>query len=225
MKYTYMHDLDKSIMIVDDNPQNLDLLENILESAGYDVLAFPQAELALRAAQLNPPVVILLDIMMPYMDGFELCSRLKEDKLLREVPIIFITALNDVESKVKAYTLGGADYITKPFQEAEVLARIRPYVEVRQRQLCIEEQARRLHAHDEVRNLSIHLMTGDMHRALKDIIDNVDKLAADDVFSLRPDLKALLDSIETSSDILMRSLMSIVDTASHEGQEITFEDG
>ncbi len=117
-----MDDLQEKItvMVVDDTPANLKLLEEMLSGEGYRALMFPSGSLALKAAVRNPPDLILLDIMMPEMDGFETCRRLKEDSATQEIPVIFLSALNDTESKVKAFSMGGVDYVTKPFQFSEV---------------------------------------------------------------------------------------------------------
>ena len=117
-----------SIMVVDDTPANLRLLDDLLRQQGYQVRLFPRGALALKAATANPPDLILLDIMMPDMDGFEMCRQLKTMPVLRDVPVIFISALADTDNKVKAFEHGGMDYVTKPFQEAEVLARVRTHL-------------------------------------------------------------------------------------------------
>jgi two-component system, sensor histidine kinase and response regulator len=118
------------IMVVDDTPVNLYLLEELLQAAGYRVAAFPNGDLALRAAARRPPDLILLDIMMPGMDGFEVCRLLKASEKLRNIPVIFISALHATGDKVRAFSRGGVDFITKPFQEAEILARVRAQAEL-----------------------------------------------------------------------------------------------
>ena len=111
-----------TVMVVDDTPANLDLLDRMLRAAGYRVLAFPRGRLALEAAAETPPDLIVLDVLMPDMDGFEVCRRLKANPRLASVPVLFISALGDTSDKLRAFACGGADYITKPFQEEEVLA-------------------------------------------------------------------------------------------------------
>ncbi len=114
----------RKIMIVDDTPQNLKLLGNMLRGEGYHVYSFPKGEFALKAAERNTPDLILLDINMPGMNGYEVCEKLQEDPELQEIPVIFLSALNETEDKIKAFSSGGVDYITKPFQFEEVIARI-----------------------------------------------------------------------------------------------------
>jgi DNA-binding response OmpR family regulator len=111
-------------MIVDDNPANLKLLENMLCQQGHEVHSFPLGRLALSAALRHPPDLILLDINMPEMNGYEVCGRLKSTPSLAAIPVIFLSALTETADKVKAFQAGGADYISKPFQFEEVHARV-----------------------------------------------------------------------------------------------------
>src|ERR1035438_7342622 len=110
------------IIIVDDNPANLKLLADILMKQGNVVRSFPLGRLALTAALKNPPDLFLLDINMPEMNGYEVCERIKSTVELSDIPVIFLSALNDTEAKVKAFRSGGVDYISKPFQFEEVQA-------------------------------------------------------------------------------------------------------
>lgn len=122
------------ILIVDDNPQNLQVLGNLLREAGYRVAAAPNGKTALDFLQTRHPSCILLDVMMPEMDGFETCRRLKRQKALQEIPVIFITALADMKDKLQAFEVGGVDYITKPFQPEEVMARVGAHLRIQELQ-------------------------------------------------------------------------------------------
>lgn len=113
-----------NILIVDDTPANLRLLANLLNDQGYKTRPVPNGSLAIKAADLDPPDLILLDINMPDMNGYDVCAKLKENVKTQNIPIIFISALDDVGDKVKAFQVGGVDYVTKPFQVEEVLARV-----------------------------------------------------------------------------------------------------
>ncbi|MGC9527415.1 MAG: two-component system response regulator [Limnospira sp.] len=113
-----------NILVVDDTPENLHLLSTALIARGYNVRCVVNGQMALRVAHLAPPDLILLDIKMPRMDGYEVCERLKGDPSTVDIPVIFLSALDDVEEKVKAFTVGGMDYICKPFQFEEVVTRI-----------------------------------------------------------------------------------------------------
>jgi len=117
-----------NVMVVDDQPANLKLMEDMLRQAGYRVRSFPRGRMALNAAAQHAPDLILLDINMPEMDGFEVCRHLKEDKKLSAIPVIFLSALNETEDKVRAFHAGGVDYITKPFQFEEVQARVETHM-------------------------------------------------------------------------------------------------
>ena len=113
-----------TIIAVDDMPENLTLLSRILLNSGYKVHKFNNGADAVIAAQTVLPDIILLDISMPDMDGFETCRRLKADERTRDIPVIFISALDGMDDKVKAFHVGGVDYILKPFEYEEVAARV-----------------------------------------------------------------------------------------------------
>jgi len=112
------------IMVVDDQPANLKLMEEILRQEGYTVRSFPRGRLALAVAGEDQPDLILLDITMPEMDGFEVCEHLKSDPKLAPIPVIFLSALSDTNDKVKAFRCGGVDYITKPISIPILRARM-----------------------------------------------------------------------------------------------------
>ena len=126
-----------SVLIVDDTVDNLRLLAEVLGEQGYEVRPVTSGRQALRAVEQDPPDLILLDINMPEMDGYEVCRRLRLNERCRDLPVIFLTAMADTASKVRAFNMGGVDYITKPFQLDEVLARVRT-------QLLSSAPARRL---------------------------------------------------------------------------------
>lgn len=160
-----------TIMIVDDTPANLDLLRSMLAAPGYRVTVFPSGASALSAAALRPPDLILLDILMPEMDGYETCRRLKASEALREIPVLFISALSETLDKVKAFSLGGVDYLTKPFQEEEVLARVRTHLQIRDLQRSLKRQNEHLEQRVAERTL-------ELEKANKRLLD-VDRLKSD----------------------------------------------
>ncbi|MDK9724635.1 MAG: response regulator [Sterolibacteriaceae bacterium MAG5] len=118
------------ILIVEDTPASLQLLADLLTQAGYTARRARDGRMALLSAQAQPPDLVLLDIRMPGMDGYEVCRRLKADARTRDVPVIFLSALRETEDKVHAFGLGAVDYIAKPYQPDEVLARVRTHVEL-----------------------------------------------------------------------------------------------
>ena len=133
-----------SILIVDDTAANLQVLTGMLKDLGYKVRPVPSGRLALLAAQRDPPDLILLDINMPEMNGYEVCVHLKCDGELKGIPVIFISALTEQLDKVKAFAIGGVDYITKPFQMEELHARVETHLKLRHLQLELEESNARL---------------------------------------------------------------------------------
>ena len=128
------------ILAIDDTPENLALLSQMLTERGYKVRSVTKGSTALRGAKAVPPDLILLDVKMPEMNGYEVCEQLKIDDRTRDIPIIFISALGDVFDKVKAFEVGGVDYITKPFQAEEVLARLNTHLTIRNLQIELQAQ-------------------------------------------------------------------------------------
>ena len=128
------------ILIVDDTPINLDVISDVLIDAGFEVAFATNGKMMLEQLQWQLPDLILLDVEMPIMNGFEICQKLKEIDVVREIPVIFMTALADAKSKAKGFELGAVDYITKPFQEAEVLARVATHLQLRRFTKSLEQQ-------------------------------------------------------------------------------------
>ena len=129
-----------NILIVDDLIENLHFLNDLLTKQGYKVRSVTNGNMALRTVRNNPPDVILLDIKMPDIDGYQVCSTLKADEETSDIPIIFLSALNEVFDKVKAFQVGGVDYITKPFQPEEVIARIQTHLTIQQQKHELRQQ-------------------------------------------------------------------------------------
>jgi PAS domain S-box-containing protein len=128
------------ILIVDDEIPNLQLLTQVLSDAGYqDLRSAKRPQLAIESALAQPPSLILLDVRMPEMDGFEVCRRLKQEERTRDIPVIFVSALQDVQDRIRGFEVGGVDFISKPFQEPEVLARVQTHLALRNMQLHLED--------------------------------------------------------------------------------------
>lgn len=132
------------ILIVDDTPANLGVIVDYLEQYGFGIMIARSGESALQKARYAPPDLILLDVLMPDMDGFEVCQRLKADELIRDIPVIFMTSLTSVEDKVKGFEAGAIDYVTKPLYQEEVLARITTHLRLRDLTLSLQEKNRLL---------------------------------------------------------------------------------
>lgn len=133
-----------TILLVDDQPQNLELLSDLLEEQGYEVQQAINGLVALEVIPIACPDVILLDINMPELDGYTVCQRLKADPQTQDVPVIFISAFDEAWDKVKAFSVGGNDYITKPFKTIEVLVRVENQLQIRRLQQDLQEKNRQL---------------------------------------------------------------------------------
>lgn len=129
-----------NVMVVDDTPANLRLLDELLVPLGYEVRPFPKGALALKAAEGDQPDLILLDINMPEMNGYEVCRHLKENVKLQDIPVIFLSARGETLDKVEAFSAGGVDYLTKPFQIEELSARIKTHINLHRYQIEIEQK-------------------------------------------------------------------------------------
>ncbi|MDZ4169707.1 MAG: response regulator [Coriobacteriia bacterium] len=135
---------EPDLLLVDDVPANVRILADMLKTEGYRTRSALSGEAALKAAELKVPDLVLLDIMMPGMNGIEVCRRMKANRAFAQTPVIFLSALDGTDHKVDAFAAGGVDYITKPFQVDEVLARVRTHLRLRQLQTEVEEYTHRL---------------------------------------------------------------------------------
>ncbi len=169
------------IVIVDDTPANLQLLAVMLKERGYRVRPVPGGKLALQAVGKTKPDLILLDINMPEMNGYEVCERLKADKDLADIPVLFISALDEMTDKIRAFAAGGVDYVTKPFQFEEVEARVQTHLKLHR--LQIEQEARsrqlqesysRLQELEKLRDNLTHMIVHDMRSPLMGICGNLE---------------------------------------------------
>lgn len=147
-----------TVLIVDDNPANLGMLTSYLKEYGYKTPIARNGEIALQRARYIRPDIILLDVVMPGLDGFETCRRLKADQATCDIPIIFMTALDGTEDKLHGFEVGGVDYVTKPFQQEEVLARVASHVRIRELTQHLQQQTARLEsAYAEIQRLNEQL--------------------------------------------------------------------
>ena len=132
------------VLIVDDNPVNLEVLSSTLLSAGLEVAIARDGEEAIELAGQAEPELILLDALMPGLDGFETCSRIKANPATRSIPVIFMTALTEAQFRIRGFSVGAVDYVTKPFERTELLARVETQISLRRATRAVEEQNRRL---------------------------------------------------------------------------------
>ncbi|MEM7386353.1 MAG: response regulator, partial [Verrucomicrobiota bacterium] len=169
-----MHQREPVILVVDDNPENLRLLMEVLEGNQYQTKLARSGELALASAGEEVPDLVLLDINMPGMDGFEVCDRLKAAEATRNVPIIFISALNQTDDKVAALNRGGVDYITKPFQVEEVLARVESHLELQALRLKLERNNASLQTRNESLATFARALAHDIRNPLSGVSSTAD---------------------------------------------------
>ncbi len=154
---------------MDDIEQNVAVISQILRSSGYQVLAAFSGEQALRMLEKRIPDLILLDVMMPDMNGFEVCKRIKKIDTLNDIPVIFLSALSEAETKVEGLEAGGVDYVTKPFQEAEVLARVKVHLRIRHLELERKEHIEKLIHHNEEKDKLMQIVSHDLRSPLSGI--------------------------------------------------------
>src|ERR671933_2155012 len=167
-------DYKANILVFDDTVANLRLLVNLLAERGYKVRPASNGSMALSAALTEPPDLILLDILMPNMDGYEVCEQLKADEHTREIPVIFISAVSEVLDKVKAFAIGGVDYITKPFQVEEVLARVETHLAIRNLQRSLKDKNEELEKTlQQLKTTQIQLIESEKMAALGNLVAGV----------------------------------------------------
>lgn len=165
-----------NILMIDDTPANLQVLMSLLSAQGYTVRPIPSGKLALQGIHLDYPDLILLDISMPDMDGYQVCQHLKQDERTRDIPVIFVSALDAMFDKLKAFEVGGIDYITKPFQAEEVLVRVRTHLALHklQKQLLVkteiqEEKLAKQNAALQQMNQQLSVANQELSRRLKQL--------------------------------------------------------
>ncbi|HET9959197.1 MAG TPA: hybrid sensor histidine kinase/response regulator [Polyangiaceae bacterium] len=155
-----------NILVVDDKVENLRLLANILESLDYEVRPATSGRSALLAAERDPPDLVLLDVNMPDMNGYEVCVAFKARPRLKDIPVIFLTALNEVADKVKAFAVGGVDFVSKPFHIDEVHARVKTHLDLRRAHLELEASYEKLKQLEQLRDDLVHMVVHDMRSPL-----------------------------------------------------------
>lgn len=191
------------IMLVDDGITNLELLKAVLAAQDYDLRAFLDGPSALAAAELDPPDLILLDIAMPHMDGYEVCAHLKANPALASIPVIFSSALTATSDKVAAFACGGVDYITKPIQPGEVTARVRAQLQLFQHQRSLSEKLERIRRLEELRDSFTHMIAHDMRTPIGSIAVALE-LLRQQLPALDEPARRTLDIVEQNAEIVLR---------------------
>jgi two-component system sensor histidine kinase/response regulator len=214
---------ETTILAVDDTPPNLRLLVGLLMSHGYTVSQAEDGRQALQVVAESPPDLILLDIFMPEMDGYEVCEQLKADPATRDIPVIFISALNEIDNVVKGFDVGGVDYITKPFNTREVLARVFNQITMaRQRQqieAMHEKERQRYETLNTMKNRFIHMATHDLNNPLNVILGYAMMLEELEVTEPdRPFLAEAVKNVQTAANKMRRLVTEMLELAQLEIQ-------
>lgn len=192
-----------NLLIVDDNPNNLQILHRILTQAGYKVRPALSGEIALRAIESSHPDLILLDVRMAGLDGYETCEILKANSKTAAIPIIFISALQDVQDKLRGFQVGGVDFVSKPFQEEEVLARVRTHLQIHQLQKVLAYQNEHLNELVEIKAKALAAVERESTERLNQITQ-LNRSITSSIFSsaiahdLRQPLAAILSNAEAA---------------------------
>jgi DNA-binding response OmpR family regulator/DNA-binding CsgD family transcriptional regulator len=164
-----------NILVVDDTPENLHVLTQLLQAQGYRVRPAPNGAHALTTALKEPPDLILLDIMMPEMDGYEVCHHLKADERTGDIPVIFISALDETIDKVTAFSVGGVDYVTKPFQNEEVLARVKTHLTLRRLQQEVQQKNEALQTANDSLEEKVRARTAELAQTNRDLQTEIEQ--------------------------------------------------
>ena len=202
-----------TIMLIDDEPENLNVLGELLRPAGWGVRAFTRGEPALAAARAERPDLVLLDIRMPGLDGYEVCRRFKAEETLRPIPIIFISALAATEDIAAGFACGGVDYVTKPFRGPELLARVRTHVGLLRAYTQLAGQHVQLRQLEQHRDTLVHMLVHDMRSPLFVLLGHlqlVEKVGAGNLDA------ADLDSLRAachSARLLGRMVSTMIDVS------------
>jgi two-component system sensor histidine kinase/response regulator len=218
------------ILIVDDLPNNLRLLSEMLEKEGYKVRKATNGQRGIQAAEATPPDLILLDIMMPEMNGYEVARYLKQSEQLQQIPIIFLSALNETIDKVMAFNIGGVDYITKPFQVEEVLVRVRTQLTLCQQKQQLEQQNHRLQQEIQERKkveaalrVYIHAVSHDLRNPVAGMVMVLNSLleqhSAPEQGEI-PVTQSMIERMASSCDRQLNLINSLVETSDSSLQTI-----
>lgn len=207
-----------TILVVDDTPTNIQVLFDVLKASGYRIAVAKSGESALKRLQEALPDLILLDVMMPGIDGFETCRRLKENQITQDIPVIFMTALADPVDKVKGLNLGAVDYITKPIQQEEVLARIRVHLQLRHLNQTLEAQVAQRTAHltealEQLKQAQLQLVQSEKLSSLGQLVAGVAHEINNPVNFIYGNLNPARDYVQ--------DLMDLVDLFCQEYPELT----
>lgn len=226
MKFLVENQIKKQILVVDDKPDNLRLLSAMLAHHHYEVRKALSSSRVIESVKADAPDLILLDIRMPEIDGYEVCTILKKDPETRDIPIIFLSALDDTLDKVNAFAVGGSDYITKPFQEAEVLARIENQLKIRELQCQLKIQNEELVRSNRELEQFAHIVSHDLQQPLQTIMGYTQLVALQEAESADSSTHECFNKILSAGDRMQHLIKELLNYAltGQESQEFTLVD-
>lgn len=215
------HQLKQTVLIVDDRPENIRVLDVILRPH-YEVKAALDGEKALAIARsTDPPDLILLDIAMPVMDGYEVCRVLKEDAGTADIPVIFVTAKSGVEDERKGFDVGAVDYITKPITPTLVLARVKTHLKLQTQNIQLLDNYKRLRELEDVRDSLVHMIIHDLRSPLMAVLGYLEMLETYEKDNLTDRGKKYVKSARVSTETLNRMISSVLDVSRMESGSLT----
>jgi signal transduction histidine kinase len=207
-----------SILMVDDNPVNLQVLNSMLKQSGWRPRPVTSGRLGLQAAKNEPPDLVLLDIHMPEMNGYEVCEQLKADACLADIPVIFISALGETMDKVRGFAVGGVDYITKPFQLDEVRARVTTHLELRRQRRELQASFDKLRESERLRDSLVHMIVHDLRSPLTAISVYLDLFGQEAKEKLGVETQEDIASAMHATRNMARMINEILDVSKMEAQ-------
>lgn len=211
------------IMFVDDEPENLNLLQEFFAKSDYALRFFTSGAHALKAAQEDMPDLVLLDIRLPGMDGYDVCRQFKADERLRAIPILFLSALTSIEEIAKGFSMGAVDYITKPFREAEVLARVRNHLALSRAYRQLAQQHVYLQELERQRDTYVHMLVHDMRSSLMAMSCHLRAIEVCGAKHLSDDDQASFCAVMQSTRTLSHMVSNVVDLSRMEHAQLAVE--
>lgn len=211
MNSTFLNYNDYTLLVVDDNPINLSVIVEYVEDLGFKTMVAQDGRSALEKAQHSPPDLILLDVMMPELDGFETCKRLKALETTRDIPVIFMTALANVEEKAKGFNIGAVDYITKPFQQEEVLTRITTHLQLRYLNKQLVQANQELIALNASKDKIFSTIAHDLRGPFGPLMGNLELLMVSVETAPRSEIAELSQSVYRSAKNVFTLLSNLLD--------------
>jgi len=216
-------DASQTILIVDDNSKNLQVLGNILHDEGYKIAVAQDGYQAIKLAEKIIPGLILLDVMMPGIDGFEACINLKSKKDLKNIPVIFLTAKSETDDIIEGFKKGGVDYITKPFKKEELLVRVKTHMELEETRRLLKERAEELNNANAAKDRLFSIIAHDLRHPLADLKSLLELLLFDYDMLTKEKIITCFKEIKDSTDETYNLLQNLLQWSRKEMGRLNFE--